>query len=48
MKYDFHPEALQEYADATAYYADISSRLAKAFVNEIEKGIQHILDHPTA
>ena len=48
MRYYFHPEALEEYADVTSYYADILPELAEAFIYEIEKGISLILDHPRA
>lgn len=46
MKYSFHPEALQEYKNTAKYYLKISSKLAKAFINEIEKSIDQIINIP--
>jgi len=48
MIYDYHPEALQEYAEATQYYLNISSSLSADFVSNIENGINQILLHPEA
>ena len=48
MKHSFHPEALEEYLAAVAYYADISPRLAEAFVNALEFGVEEILTYPGA
>ncbi|MBI5141467.1 MAG: type II toxin-antitoxin system RelE/ParE family toxin [Nitrospirae bacterium] len=46
MNYHFHPEALHEYAEATRYYADISTSLAKGFVTQVENGINLICLYP--
>ena len=48
MNYHFHPEALNEYAEATQYYAEISHSLAMNFISQVEKGINEILLHPQA
>jgi plasmid stabilization system protein ParE len=48
MHYSLHPEALKEYLDAVFYYADVSPRLARAFVKAIEAGIDDILRQPQA
>lgn len=48
MKHAFHPEAIEEYLAAVSYYADISPRLAKSFVNAIDSGIDEILAYPKA
>ena len=48
MKHSFHPEALEEYLGAVAYYADISPRLAESFINAFESGIEEILTYPGA
>ena len=46
MRYGFHPDALDEYLEATAYYAEISPDLGEAFVDAIEHGINQIVEHP--
>jgi len=48
VRRSFHPEALEEYLGAVSYYADISSRLAEAFINSFESGIKEIGVHPEA
>lgn len=48
MNYRFHPGALQEYAEATHYYAEMPSSLAAGFVTRIESGINQILITPQA
>ncbi len=46
MMYLFHPEALQEYTNTSKYYLKISSKLAKSFIDEIEKSIEQIINMP--
>lgn len=46
--FHFHPVALEEYADATFYYARIRRELAEAFVLAVERGIEEILELPYA
>lgn len=36
MRYVFHPEALNEYADAVQYYSEQRIEVAQAFINAIE------------
>lgn len=48
MNYHFHPDALQEYTEATRYYAEISVSLATGFVTQVENGINQILHYPQA
>jgi len=48
MNFQFHPEALQEYTEATHYYREISPSLANAFVMEVENSINQILLYPQA
>jgi plasmid stabilization system protein ParE len=48
MNYYFHPGALQEYAEATQYYAEITTSLATGFVSQVEEGINIILLNPQA
>jgi toxin ParE1/3/4 len=45
--YGFHPEALAEYENATAYYLEHGSPMvAAAFVAEVETAIQTVLASP--
>lgn len=46
MKYDFHPEALEEYQDAALYYEACQSGLGQRFIEAIEHAIQHIIEKP--
>ena len=48
MRPSFHPEALEEYMQASSFYADISHELAEAFIESIETGIEQILENPEA
>ena len=47
MRYDFHPEALQEYRQATTWYAQREPRVALEFVEAVEDAIKRILESPT-
>lgn len=47
MRYDFHPEALEEYQKAALYYAEHDPGLALRFVEAVEETIQRILEAPT-
>lgn len=47
MKYVFHPEALNEYAEAVEYYAGQRSEIAQAFVGAIEEAVYRIRSFPT-
>ena len=46
MSYRFHPEALEEYQEATFYYADRDPSLALRFVEAVEDVIRRILEAP--
>lgn len=46
MKWDFHPEALEEYREATLYYAARDPTLALRFVESVEDAIRRILESP--
>ena len=46
MTFRFHPEALDEYRDATLYYAERDPLLAVRFVEAVEDAIHRILDAP--
>ncbi len=39
MRYVFHPEALNEYAEAVRYYTEQRVEVAQAFMNAIENAV---------
>jgi len=47
MRYDFHPEAFEEYQQAALHYAEHDPGLALRFVEAVEETIQRILEAPT-
>lgn len=47
MKWDFHPEALEEYESAASYYAERDPELQQRFIESIENSIERILEAPT-
>ena len=46
MKWDFHPEALEEYRAAALYYAERDPALALKFLDAVEDAIRRILESP--
>ena len=46
MRYEFHPEALEDYREAARWYGNREPDLALRFVGEIEDSIRRILDAP--
>ena len=46
MRYEFHPEALEEYDAAAHYYAAQRPGLDLAFIIRVEEAIESILDDP--
>ena len=46
MRWEFHPEALEEYRAATLYYAERDPALAVRFVEAVEDSIHRILEAP--
>lgn len=48
MRFDFHPEALDEYAGAARFYAGVGDRLGMRFVEVVEDAIERIVRHPKA
>jgi|SRR5579885_3578448 len=46
MKFEFHPEALTEYEEATNRYAQIDPELASRFVSSVEDAIRRLVDAP--
>ena len=47
MRYEFHPEALDEYEDAARYYASCQPGLELKFIACIETAFGEISDAPT-
>lgn len=47
MRYVFHPEALNEYAEAVEYYAGQRIDIAQAFVSAIEDAVYRLKESPT-
>jgi plasmid stabilization system protein ParE len=46
MKFEFHPEALEEYKDAARYYEECQSSLGHRFIAAVEQAILHITEKP--
>ncbi len=46
MKWDFHPEALEEYREVVRYYAERDPALALKFLDAVEDAIRRILESP--
>ena len=46
MRWEFHPEALEEYREATLYYVERDPALALRFVEAVEDAIRRILEAP--
>jgi len=46
MRWEFHPEALEEYREATLYYTERDPALALRFVEAVEDAIRRILESP--
>lgn len=47
MRYEFHPEALQEFEEATRYYAGRQPGLELRFIKCIESALGQISEAPT-
>lgn len=47
MRYVFHPEALNEYAEAVKHYTEQRVEVAQAFINAIEDAVYRIRESPT-
>ena len=46
MNFEFHPEALEDYQEASRYYAERNSQLARRFIQSIEDAISRVVDSP--
>jgi plasmid stabilization system protein ParE len=47
MRYEFHPEALEEYRQATLWYAEREPEIALKFVASVENAVGRIVEAPT-
>lgn len=47
MKYEFHPEALEEYSEATRWYAERELALAFRFIDAVEDAVARVVESPT-
>jgi len=47
MRFEFHPEALEEYHEAAAYYAAQQPGLEQRFLASVEEVIALVVDAPT-
>ena len=47
MRYEFHSEAVEEYRQATTWYAEREPRVALEFVEAVEDAIKRILESPS-
>ncbi len=46
MKYEFHPEAEEEFIEAAAHYERNVPGLGERFGRELLRGIEQLLEHP--
>lgn len=46
MKYEFHPDALDEYKDAALRYASRQAGLEQRFITAVEYAVQQISESP--
>ena len=47
MRYEFHPEALDEYEDAARYYAACQEGLELRFIACVESAFRQVSEAPT-
>jgi plasmid stabilization system protein ParE len=46
MRYEFHPDALEEYHQAARYYSERQEGLELRFIDAIEHAVSLIREHP--
>jgi toxin ParE1/3/4 len=46
MRYEFHPEALEEYREAAQWYSNRAPQLAIRFADEVGDAIRRVVDAP--
>jgi toxin ParE1/3/4 len=47
MRYEFHPEALEEYRQAALWYAGREPELGLHFIGSVEDAIKRVVEAPT-
>jgi toxin ParE1/3/4 len=47
MRYEFHPEALEEYRQAALWYAQREPELGLQFIGSVEDAIKRVVDAPS-
>lgn len=47
MRYEFHPEALEEYRQAALWYSEREPELGLQFIGSVEDVIRRVVDAPT-
>jgi plasmid stabilization system protein ParE len=47
VRYEFHPEALDEYEDAARYYAGCHEGLELRFIASVESALGQVVEAPT-
>jgi plasmid stabilization system protein ParE len=47
MRYEFHPEALEEYRQAALWYAEREPELGLQFIGSVEDAIKRVVDAPS-
>ena len=47
MKYEFHPEALEEYRQAALWYAERDPELGLQFIGSVEDALKRVVDGPS-
>ena len=47
MRYEFHPEALDEYESAARYYAECQEGLELRFIASVEAALRRVSETPT-
>ncbi len=47
MRYEFHPEALEEYRQAALWYAEREPKLGLQFIESVEDAIERVIDAPS-
>ena len=46
MRYEFHPEALEEYRESARWYAEREPELALRFIEAVEAAVRQVLEAP--
>lgn len=47
MRYEFHPEALEEYRQAALWYAEREPELGLQFIGSVEDALKRVVDAPS-